>query len=139
MSDRANYVGAPEMFLLNQACRMVEEAFPFGYGTFLVGSSLHKRDWRDVDVRTIIPDEDYLRLFPGDLEASWRHPTWSLICSSIALYLSKASGLPIDFQIQSFTEANKRYGGPEHKRSALGLFFSTLDDVRARKRVPTCD
>lgn len=120
---RAHYIGAPQFFLLNQACRMVEEAFAFGYGTFLVGSSLVRRDYRDVDVRTIVSDEDFARLFPGCGDAAWRHPTWSLVCSAIAAYLSSASGLPVDFQIQSMTEANRDYGGPEHKRNALGLFY----------------
>lgn len=120
---RANYIGAPEFFLLNQACQIVEAAFDFGVGTMLVGSSLTKRDYRDVDIRCILRDEDFERLFPGTQGASnWRHPLWSLMCSSISLFLSKASGLPIDFQIQSMTEANHDYPSPEHQRCAVGIF-----------------
>lgn len=121
---RAHYIGAPEFFRLDQACRIVCDAFDFGYGVFLVGSSLRTREYRDVDLRCIISDEDFERLFPGAGEASWRHPLWSLMCSSISLQLSQASGLPIDFQIQSMTEANRDYPSPEHKRNAMGVFLT---------------
>jgi len=120
---RANYIGAPQFFRLNEACRIVNDAFGFGYGVFLVGSSLTRRDYRDVDLRLIVTDEDFARLFPGELGASWRHPFWSLLCSSISLYLSQVSGLPVDFQVQSMTEANRDYAAPEHERCALGLFY----------------
>lgn len=135
MSDvtRANYIGAPQFFRLNEACRIVEQAFDFGYGVFLVGSSLTKRDYRDVDLRCIIPDEDFSRLFPGNVGASWRHPTWSLICASISCYLSQTTGLPIDFQIQSTTEANRDYAGQQ--RSAIGLFYPAKPGVKPGERV----
>ena len=120
---RANYIGAPQFFRLNEACRIINDAFDFGYGVYLVGSSLVRRDYRDVDLRCIVSDEDYARLFPGIGAGPWRHPFWSLLCSSISLYLSQTSGLPIDFQIQSMTEANRDYPSPEHQRNALGLFF----------------
>jgi hypothetical protein len=134
---RANYIGAPEFFLLNQACRLVEEAFAFGVGVYLVGSSLVRRDYRDVDVRCILPDEEFRRLFPGENGSSpWRHPLWSLVCSSISLHLSRASGLPVDFQFQSMTEANTQYPKPEHARCAIGLFYpSTGLDAQVREDV----
>jgi len=119
---RANYIGAPEFFCLNGACRIVEEAFNFSHGTYLVGSSLHKRDYRDVDVRTILPDVEYDRLFPEKFGSDWRHPLWSFMCSSMSLYLSRHSGLKIDFQIQRMTEANAEYPSPEHERCAIGQF-----------------
>ncbi len=118
---RANYIGAPEFFCLNEACRIVEEAFNFGVGTYLVGSSLTTRDHRDVDIRTILPDAEYDRLFPEKFGSDWRHPLWSLMCSSIAGYLADRTGLKIDFQIQRMTNANEEYPAPEHQRCALGL------------------
>lgn len=123
MRTRAHYIGAPEFFRLNQACRVVSEAFDFGYGVFLVGSSITRPNYRDVDLRCIISDEDFTRLFPGMNEGQgWLHnPFWSLLCSSISLYIAHATGLPIDFQIQSMTEANTKYGGPEHLRNAVGI------------------
>lgn len=113
---RANYLPVPHVFNLNQACMVLSEAF--GYGVYLVGSSLHKRDYRDVDVRAILPDEEYDRLFPG-IGIEQHHPLWSVMCASISLFLEKATGLPVDFQIQRQTEANEKYKGARH---ALGMF-----------------
>lgn len=124
IARRANYIGAPGFFLLNQACRMVEEAFPESLGVYLVGSSITRRDFRDVDLRLMLLDEDYTKMFPGIGNNGWLHPRWSLVCSSIALYLSKASGLPVDFQIQDQTSANRDYPMNNHPRCAMGLFLA---------------
>lgn len=118
---RANYIGVPQFFNLNQACRVITEAF--GFCVYLVGSSLRTKDYRDVDVRCILADEEFDRLFPncvGDPKLPMHlDARWSIICSSISLYLSQHSGLPIDFQIQRQTQANAEHKGP---RNALGLF-----------------
>lgn len=118
---RANYIPAPHYFNLNQACRVLVDAF--GSHIYLVGSSIDRRDFRDVDVRCILPDEDYAKLFPGltGNNPSWS-ALWSVMCSSISLWLSQHSGLPIDFQIQQETEANAGNNGP---RQPLGLFYAT--------------
>ncbi len=118
---RANFIGAPAFFNLNQACRVVSDAFGFG-SVFLVGSALDRRDYRDVDVRCVIDDAVYARLFPGIGPPSYMNPLWSLLCSSISLYLSQHSGLPVDFQIQQQTAANETYNG---HRSAIGVFANT--------------
>src|SRR5690349_14218100 len=100
---RANYVGSPAYLHLNNACILLNDAFnPIGsYGCFHVGSSLAKRDFRDVDIRIIMRDEDYDRLFPNDgEETQYRSAFWSLLRLTISDWLSKASGLPVDFQIQ---------------------------------------
>jgi hypothetical protein len=120
---RANFIGAPGFFLLNQACRMVDEAYPDALGLYLVGSSLTKRNFRDVDLRLILLDADYAAMFPGIGNNGWLHPRWSLVCSSIALYLSKASGLPVDFQFQAQGEANREYPQDGHPRCAMGMFL----------------
>lgn len=115
---RANYIGAPQFFNLNAACRVVNDAIGQCY---LVGSSLERRDFRDVDVRCILADEDFDRFFSGPA-ANTNDARWSLICSSIAAWLSQQSGgLPIDFQIQRQTQANEAFPG---RRSALGILFA---------------
>lgn len=114
---RANYLPVPHVFNLNQACMVLAQAFE--YGVYLVGSCLHKRDYRDVDVRAILSDEEYDRLFPG-IGIEQHHALWSVMCASISLYLEKATGLPIDFQIQKQSEANRKYPGERH---ALGMFM----------------
>ena len=57
MSDephrKVNYVGAPAVFALEQACAQVCEAFA-GFGCYLVGSAIDRPDWRDVDIRFIM-------------------------------------------------------------------------------------
>jgi hypothetical protein len=60
---RAHWIPAPHFFNLNMACVPVSEAL--GFGCFLVGSALVRRDFRDVDVRAIVSDGEWARLFPG--------------------------------------------------------------------------
>ena len=47
---------------------------------YLVGSALERQDWRDVDVRFIMSDEEFRKQFPGVAHienASWEHdPKW---------------------------------------------------------------
>ena len=117
MKNRINYVAAPHFFNLNQACALVNRALG-GFGCYLVGSSLERRDYRDVDVRFILSDAEYDRMFRN--EDGWRNPLWSLMCTSISLWLSQQSGLPVDFQIQRQTQANADHDG---KRASLGNFL----------------
>jgi len=114
---RANFIGVPAMFNLQAACAMVVDAF--GWCVFLVGSSLERRDYRDVDVRAILDDVEYDRLFPRHAQPQCLDPLWNLMCVSISEWLASRTGLPIDFQIQRHTDANAEYHG---QRSALGVF-----------------
>jgi hypothetical protein len=119
---RANYVPAPHYYALNMACVHINQALGHKYGCYLVGSSLTKRDYRDVDVRYIMDNEGYDKLFKN--ETGWTNALWSLMCVTISDWLSKQSGLPIDFQIQRQAQANEAYGSRDgHKRSALGIFL----------------
>lgn len=129
MSDRANYLGTVAFYRLDRAAVSVLQAFDFSYGVFLVGSALRRPDFRDVDVRCIVADEDFERLFQGAPGASWRHPLWALTCSSISMHLARTTDLPIDFQVQPATEANRDYGGAEHGRCALGLSMLRTDSA----------
>jgi hypothetical protein len=61
---KANYVGAPAIFALEQACAEINAAFET-FGVYLVGSALDRPDWRDVDLRCIMIDEQFARLFPN--------------------------------------------------------------------------
>ncbi len=125
---KASHVGAPAIFLLHTACRQINEAFGEGYGCYLVGSALAKPDWRDVDVRLILGDQEFARLFP-DAGNHWEHdPRWLLLTCSISRHLSEITGLPIDFQFQPRSHANTYHKGP---RSALGLKFSDHSDRAA--------
>jgi hypothetical protein len=118
---KAVYIGAPACFALEQACQHINDALG-GYGCYVVGSALERQDWRDVDVRYILSDEEFATLFPAAVDRNWEHDArWLLLTVSISGWLSKITGLPIDFQIQPQTHANERHPGP---RNATGLRIS---------------
>lgn len=111
------YVGAPACFALEQACQQINDAFG-DFGCYLVGSALQRPDWRDIDVRYIMPDDAFAQLFPT-AGKHWEHdPRWLLLTVSISNWLKIVTGLPVDFQIQPQTHANDKHKG---LRSALGL------------------
>ncbi len=114
---KASYIGAPACFQLELACQHLHQAFG-EYGIYLVGSALQRPDWRDVDVRYILSDEEFDKLFP-QAGRYWEHdPRWLVLTSAISAWLSRETGLPVDFQFQPQTHANEHHPGP---RSALGL------------------
>lgn len=118
---KACYVGAPAIFALESACQDLNRAFG-GFGCYLVGSAIERADWRDVDVRFILKDEEFAALFPhAGPRGNWEHdPRWILLTVSISERLSKVTGLPIDFQFQPQTHANDCHPGQRH---ALGMYF----------------
>lgn len=119
VEKRPHYLGQTNFYNLNSACRTILSAFPFGYGVFLVGSSLYTKDYRDVDLRVIIPDEKFSMLFP-DYKKDNLDTFWNLICTSISEWLQLRTGLPIDFQIQNITTANHDFPIEKNPRNALG-------------------
>ncbi|RWN11745.1 hypothetical protein [Mesorhizobium sp.] len=119
---KASYVGVPAIFKLELACKHLNKAYGTGHGCYLVGSALQRPDWRDVDVVLILDDEAFKREFPYATESTFEFdPKWLLSSVTISDWLSKETGLPIDFKIQSQSWANKRHEGP---RNPLGLTFA---------------
>ncbi|MGB6771157.1 MAG: hypothetical protein WBF51_04045 [Candidatus Dormiibacterota bacterium] len=104
-----------EMYDLDAACRMIARAFDCPY---LVGSAgiEGRRDYRDVDVRLILSDEEFDKLFP---DMAIGRPRWELLCVALGDYLRIRTRLPIDFQIQRQTEANQKHNGKY--RNPLGM------------------
>lgn len=88
----------------------------FGHVPYHVGSSLKTKDWRDVDVRLILPDDEFAALF-GHIHQSWVNPKLAAITLAFCALGAEMTGLPIDFQIQPQSYANKLYG--DQWRSAL--------------------
>ncbi len=124
MSERGFYGPITGFHDLNLACRLLATAFrhrDFGHCIFLVGSSIERRDYRDVDVRCMLDDEAFSAMFPGVATAADGRIDARLLALnlSISTYLSHHSGLPIDFQFQRATEANAEYG--DRPRNALGI------------------
>lgn len=109
--DRMTWLTTSQFALLNDACIGVADAF--GDHPYLVGSVTEHAGFRDVDVRLILDDQDFDRWFDG------RVMLWSLICHSLCMWLSEATGLPVDFQIQRMTEANRDF--PDGVRHPLGF------------------
>ena len=97
------YLSTLELHELDEACRPFVQAF--GQYPYLVGSASQGPDFRDVDVRLILPDEEFDALFAGEGKA-----LWGLLSRLGATFLRVKTGLPVDFQIQRQTEANEKFG-----------------------------
>lgn len=117
----ASYLSPPDMHRLDWACRPVYDAF--GSPPYLVGSVLTRPDFRDIDLRLILPDADVDRLCSIGTNMADRtlgSAVRLLLNIAISDLIAKAANLswPIDFQIQSMTEANV----PEHgQRNPMGI------------------
>lgn len=94
----------------------------FGHTAYHVGSSLVTKDWRDVDVRLILPDHEFAERFGTG--ATYVYPKLAAITLAFAALGKEMTGLPIDFQIQQQSWANKHY---PIGRSAL-IEFRPTDD-----------
>ena len=112
---RGKHLHVEQLWRLSHAVRPVEEAF--GSYVWLVGSVLIKQDWRDVDLRVILADAEYGRMFLSlvpdvdGMQIGLLDQFRMLVQTSISSLLRQSTGLPIDFQVQSETEASQ-YSGP---------------------------
>lgn len=108
--------GMPQGIWLNKFGAIITDAF--GEVPYQVGSSLNTKKWRDVDVRLILPDEQYDEMFgvPAN-EVNAKVAAFTLAFCALG---KEMTGLPIDFQIQRQTDANAKYGrATGNVRSAL--------------------
>ncbi len=96
---------------LDQACRLAFAAF--GHPPYLVGTAGFgdAGAYRDVDVRLILPDDEFAAVCPT-------RERWELLSVSIGAYLAQRTGLPVDFQVQQMTAANRLHDKP---RNPLGM------------------
>jgi hypothetical protein len=126
--------GMPATTLLEAFGQWIYDAF--GETAYQVGSSTKGKTWRDVDVRLMLDDDAFHALFPGYRAAHQRDAKWSLLCAAISELGKRLTGLPIDFQIQPATEANKRYGRPHegHYRNPLWLYNHASVEAEKRRR-----
>ena len=90
----------------------------FGHPPYHVGSSLAGKQYRDVDVRLILPDAEYEALGLGDPKHPHRNEKWVSLVLAYSALGKAMTGLSVDFQIQQQTYANAMYPG---MRSCLGL------------------
>lgn len=96
------YLSTLELHELDEACAPFLAAF--GTHPYLVGSASQRDDFRDVDVRLILADDEYDALFAD------RKGLWALLSRLGSTYLRARTGLPVDFQVQRQTEANAKFG-----------------------------
>lgn len=117
-------VGMPANLKLQEFGSQVWHAF--GEPPYLVGSVLQtKTQWRDVDVRLILDDETYAAMDLGDPKHGQTNGKWVALCWAFSELGRSMTGLPIDFQIQQRTYANKTFDGP---RNALGFVALRMKD-----------
>lgn len=98
--SRATYLSPPDLYRLDWACRPIRLAFDTP--PYLVGSALERVDYRDIDLRLILDDDRFAELVggSGDLRLLLNIALSGLITSTAG------QRAPIDFQIQSMSEAN---------------------------------
>lgn len=109
MSGRTTYLLQDDFERLEEWCANVRRIFK--RPPYLVGSVTQRPDFRDVDLRLIVPDE----LF----DAEWNDLVKvRLMNRAISVWGKKETGLPIDFQIQRQTEANAEFTG---SRNPMGI------------------
>jgi hypothetical protein len=108
-ANRTSYIPLSSFILLDHACQLVAEVFD--EYPYHVGSSTQRSDWRDVDVRLVLDADQYDRWFSN-------REFWSLFCLAMSEYLSRVTGLPVDFQVQTIQHANELYG--DQFRNPLG-------------------
>jgi hypothetical protein len=117
-------VGMPQDILLNEFGSHVW--FAFGHVAYHVGSSLNdKTGWRDVDVRVLIPDDEWDAMGLGHPDQVHDNGKWTALVLAFSALGKAMTGLPIDFQLQKQSWANEKYShekiGEKANRSALIL------------------
>lgn len=117
-------VGMPAILLLQEFGSQVWAAF--GTPPYHVGSSLMSKQWRDVDVRLILVDEEYAAQGYGDPRYPQENGKWVAMCLAFSALGTQMTGLPIDFQIQEQSHANAEHTGP---RSALGMIALRIEEA----------
>ena len=109
-------VGMPAFLYLEEFGSQVWHAF--GHLPYLVGTALVGKEWRDVDVRLILSDEEYFALFGERARIERTCGKWVALCLAFSALGKQMTGLPIDFQIQQQTKANEQFKG--QPRQGLG-------------------
>ena len=118
------YISMPEFSKLELAVKHLNEAYDEA-ACYLVGSTLERSDWRDIDIRMILDDEKFKFEFPDANKASFQLDTkWQIVNTALSMWLEEQVGLPVDFQIQPMSNANGKAheGKPRH---AIGLRLSS--------------
>jgi hypothetical protein len=117
----AHYLGVTQFIELRFAAAIVKGTFHESYGIYLVGSAMTRKDWRDVDVRHIIGDDEFARRFGEFVEPYEQNHFLRAFNLSVSEWMRAHSRLPVDYQVQPITKANELYPLRENPRNGLGL------------------
>ena len=120
--------GMPGTIYLDLFGHWLREAWPEATAVH-VGSSAVSKQWRDVDIRLIMPDEQFNDLFPGYNGHHQNDTKWALLSAAIAELGRKLTGFPVDFQFQRRSDASHRYG--RKFREPLDLYTHRLENEGA--------
>lgn len=121
----ASYLSPPDLHRLDWACQPIRRAFDTP--PYLVGSVLTRPDFRDIDLRLILPTDEIQGMFGLELryggipDQPGPNLRWQLMEIALSDLIAHAAGLswPVDFQIQGMAEANGEYGG--QMRNPMGV------------------
>lgn len=102
---RGTSLSPQELFMLDQWGRQLREAF--GETPYLVGSAERGENWRDVDVRMLLP-------WAEDVMSGLAVYTLNI---AVTTWGRQVTGLPIDFQMQA---ASAFHGYDGETRNPLG-------------------
>ena len=126
--SRATWLSTYDLHRLDLAVTPLRRFCP---SIYLVGTVLTSPDWRDVDVRMIMADDDF--------EAEFANPSlWEVFCLATSAWLRSITGLPIDFQVQRQSEANEKHQGLRNHLSGGRRRYAGLGDgtpYEARKQI----
>jgi hypothetical protein len=121
--SRGRHLTTADLYRLDIACAPLRRLINSPGGIYLVGSiEKGERDWRDVDVRLILPDEEFDALFGG------KPDLWALFSYAVSRQLADDTDLPIDFQVQRMTEANN-HTGPRNPLGRGARIFAGWGDA----------
>ena len=121
-------VGMPQGLLLKQFGEYLRAAF--GQMAYHVGSSVREKTlWRDVDVRVMLPDEEWEAMQLGKPENPHGNAKWRAITLAWSAFGKTLTGLPIDFQLQQRTHANTEY---THEKGGIRSALFQIDDELPR-------
>mgnify|MGYP000904052687 CR=1 FL=1 len=111
LRQRATYLTPHDLRRLDWACKPIAAAFD--NTPYLVGSVQTRDDYRDIDIRLILPDAQLEAMTGGSQRLHW------LLDAAFTSLLESMCRMPkpIDFQFQSETEAEKETGA----RNPLGM------------------
>ena len=125
------HLDAPDLDRLDLASICVREVFDAT--PYLVGSALITPEYRDVDIRVILSDHRYRAWFETRTDHPARDPLCHLVQVAITEHYVKATGLRIDFQVQSMSHANSTLadGSPRYpgRRHPLGIYPWRAEDA----------